>query len=897
MSEHRRKPPQSPSGGRAAARRGGQQPPPPSGGRRAAGNPSGGASAGGPGGGPRDEPYQGRAAARRAAQGRGGRRRAGGAGTGPAGGGPGGRAGRRPAKRRFIDYPRFGKEGWRRWMPSWRQMAALFIGFVGTLVGIAGIAYAMVGVPDENKIATAQNNVYYWADGSRMVATGGDVNRQNITYAQIPAAMRWAVISAENKTFYTDRGVDPEGIARALYNMARGGETQGGSTITQQYVKNSMLDQEQTISRKFKELFISIKVGEKVSKDDILTGYLNTSYFGRGAYGIQAAAQTYYGVDAEKLNPSQCAFLAALLKGPTYFDPIGHTELDPQATAANNLKNSEARWSWILDQEVKDGHMSAQERATYTKYPMPQGLKAQTGMTGQTSYLVATANQYVEQHSNPKITEQDLARGGYQIYTTFNKADVQALQKSVDNVRKQHIKPGGSHKYQGDDMKDFGGTDADSNVQFGAASVVPGDGAIVAIYGGEGYEHGQFNNNADTSGVPVGSTFKPFVLTAAMMYGTNHSDGKPITPDSKYNSDDELVIKDHSGKVVLDKNNQPFRQKNEDDLDRGYIPLRESMEQSINSPFVQLGEDVGLTKVRSIAEKAGLLPVSMASLVPSFSIGTSTPSPIRMADAYSTFADSGKQVDPYSVTRVEHNGSDVAGFTKPKPKQVFPPDVANNVTDVLQDVVDKGTGTKALALGRHAAGKTGTTDSPGGTRSAWFVGYTPQLATAVTMFREDPKKHALLPMAGTGGYSSVHGGDIPAAIWTGFMKVALGGKPNLSFPKATSLGPAQNEPGAPAPKPTNTATATPTAPTTAPTTPSTSPTPSMSPTPTGSPSPTDTGQPCTLFGCPGSPTPTDTTGSDGGGGGNGGTGGSAGGTSSGGTSGSTRGTTGNASLQ
>jgi membrane peptidoglycan carboxypeptidase len=588
------------------------------------------------------------------------------------------------------------------------------------------------------------------------------------------------------------------GIARAMFNMAKGGETQGGSTITQQYVKNSLLDQSQTVSRKFKELFISIKVGAKLSKHEIITGYLNTSYFGRGAYGIQAAAQTYYGVDAQKLNPSQCAFLAAVLKGPTYYDPIGNPSIDPQATADANYKRASERWGWILDQEVKYGHMSAQERATYTKFPMPHGLKARVGMTGQISYLVDTANHYVEQHSDPKINEQDLARGGYQIYTTFKKKDVDALSKAVDTVRKKNIKPGGSHKYLGD-LEEYKGTDADTNVQFGAASVVPGDGAIVAIYGGVGYEHGEFNNNADTQGVPVGSTFKPFVLTAAMMYGTNHSDGKPITPESKYNADDELVIKDHDGNVVLDKENKPFKQKNEDSIDRGFIPLKESMQYSINSPFVQLGEDVGLKKVRDTAEKAGLLPDSMAALVPSFSIGTSTPSAIRMAGAYGTFAASGVQADPYSVTRVTRDGKDVSGFEKPKHQQVFPANIADTVTSVLQNVVEHGTGTAALALDRKAAGKTGTTDSPGGTRSAWFDGYTQQLSTSVVMFRQDSKKKVLLPMSGTGGNSSVHGGDIPATIWTDYMKAALGSQPDPGFPKPTKIGPAQNEPGAPTP--------------------------------------------------------------------------------------------------
>jgi membrane peptidoglycan carboxypeptidase len=749
-------------------------------------------------------------------------------------------------------------------MPSWRQVSAVFIGFVGTLVGIAGFAYAMVDIPDENKAATAQNNVYYWADGSQMVAAGGDVNRQNITYEKIPMAMRYAVISAENKTFETDKGVDPVGITRALFNMAKGGETQGGSTITQQYVKNSMLDQSQTLGRKFKELFISIKVGAKVSKPDIITGYLNTSYFGRGAYGLQAASQTYYGTNAEKLNPSQCAFLAALLKGPTYYDPIGAVNIDSAATPESNKIRSEQRWSWILDQEVRYGHMTAQERAKWTKYPIPLGRKVQAGMSGQISYLVETANNYVTAHSKPKITADLLTLGGYQIYTTFEKNKVNALNTAVKDVRKKNIKPGGTHKYLGD-SPEYQGSDADTNVQFGAASVVPGDGRIVAIYGGEGYEHGEFNNNANTYGVPVGSTFKPFVLAAAMEYGTNHSDGKPITPDSKYNANDKLVIKDHEGNVVLDKDNQPFKQKNENENNPGYLTLKEAMQWSINTPFVQLGEDVGLTKVRETALNSGLLKDSMEGLVPSFSIGTSTPSAIRMADAYGTFAKSGVQVDPYSVTKVLRDGEEQAGFQKPKPKQAMPANVADNVTKVLENVVEKGTGTKALALGRTVAGKTGTTDSPGGTRSAWFVGYTQQYSTAVVMFRQDSKAKKLLPMSGTGGASSTHGGEMPATVWTNYMKSALGNTPDLGFPAPTKLGPAQNQPGAPTPKPSMTtppttpsATATPPPTiTTAPTKPGNRPTPTTDPTATASP--TGACMPWDPV-CNGtSPTPTNTT--------------------------------------
>ncbi|MFE4641113.1 transglycosylase domain-containing protein, partial [Streptomyces sp. NPDC056730] len=324
MSEHRRKPPQSQGGGRAAARRAAQQ----TSGRRAA--PSREAVSASPSGSYEEEPpYGGRAAARRAAQ-RGGRRRGGDDGGARRGGSGRGE----PYKKRLIDYPRQGKYGWRRWVPSWKQTTGLGIAFVGSILAAGTIAYAVVGVPNVQEASKAENNVYYWDDGSQMIATGGEVNRQIVGISQIPDAMQKAVVSAENKSFYDDSGVDPMGIGRALVNMAKGGNTQGGSTITQQYVKNARLgDQSQTLSRKFKELFISMKVGTEMEKPAIMEGYLNTSYYGRGAFGIQAAARTYYGKDAVDLNASECALLATLLKGATYYDPAGQTSIDPRATS------------------------------------------------------------------------------------------------------------------------------------------------------------------------------------------------------------------------------------------------------------------------------------------------------------------------------------------------------------------------------------------------------------------------------------------------------------------------------------------------------------------------------------------------------------------------------------
>ncbi|WP_244201946.1 transglycosylase domain-containing protein [Streptomyces diastatochromogenes] len=857
MSEHRRKPPQPQEGGRAAARRG---QPGPSSGRRAAprgatgssadsyGSSSHGSDAYGPGG--EERPYGGRAEARRAAQRGGGRRRAadnggpGGRRGGPGGpNGPGrgrGRATTAPGKKRFIDYPRAGKYGWHRWVPSWKLVSGLFIGFVGGLVAMVGIGFAMVQIPSENIAAQSQNNVYYWADKSQMVATGTGVNRQNVTIDKIPEAMQYAVISAENKSFYQDSGVDPMGIARALANMARGGQTQGGSTITQQFVKNTYLSQDQTVTRKFREMFISIKVGAKLSKPQILQGYLNTSYYGRGAYGIQAAAQTYYGVDAVKLTPSQCAVLAALLKGPTYYDPAGNPDLDKSATETNNTKRSQDRWRWILGEMHKDKHLTdVQYQDALKKYPTPEGRKATKGMTGQISYLADTAKKYVLNHS--KITEADFDRGGYQIYTTFQKNKVNALSAAVKKIQKERLDP--KHR------------SLDKNVQFGAASVKPNDGAIVALYGGDGYENGHFTNNADTSGVPVGSTWKPFVLAAAMEYGTYKSPGTPVSPLSKYNGNDHLKVMKPDGSFYLNKDNSTFFQNNESPHKWGYITLRKAMEQSINTPFVQLGVDVGMTHVRDVAKSAGILDQSMSKdLNPSFAIGTSTPSAIRMADAYATFAASGKQVDPYSVTALKKDGQDWPGFDKPKPKQVMESNIANNVTNVLENVIQNGTAQNAKALGRTAAGKTGTTDS---NKSAWFVGYTQQLSTSIAMFRENPKDHELLSMNGTAGKDSIHGGDIPTLVWTEYMKAALKNANDSGFPDAIEIGKVQDEAGAPSPTPSVTITPS--------QTPDDSPSPTPSDTATSpSPTPSDSCQLGWGNNCNGNGGGTDTGGTDGG---------------------------------
>ena len=785
MSEHRRK--QPPSRGRRAAassgHRAGPPPPPP---------PGAGAA---PGATP-DRPYGSRAEARRAAQ-RGGRRRAGRAAEG---------AGRRrrqqpPRKKRFIDYPRSGYSGLRRWLPSWKQVLGTAMGFFALLIGLVGIAYAMIDIPAENEIAIQQSNVYYWADGTQMVQDAENgVNRQNLSLDEIPLDMQDSVVAAENASFWTDSGIDLMGIGRAVVNMARGGEVQSGSTITQQYVKNMYLSQDQTITRKAREILLSIKVGASVSKEEILQGYLNTSYYNRGAYGIQAAAQAYYGIDAKDLNASQCAFLTTVLKGPALYDPYNNVtgEWDE-----DNARRAEERWAWVLQRRTEvtiEGRRMSQEEYQHwidEGFPEPNEPTPSQQKAGQIGYLVQLADNYITAHTD--LTQEDLDRGGFQIHTTFDRTMVDQLVDAVESVQDEYIHPEER--------------DADRHVQFGGAVVEPGDGAIRAIYGGPDWtEH--FTNNADDPHAQVGSTFKPFALAAALSTGIRDPEGGPeqdaderivISPESVYPGNDETLIETYDGSVWHGEdengNEIELRQNNDMDENPGDVTLRQAMEISANVPFVQLNMDIGPAKVRDAAIAAGLSESSLVEAndtVPTFVLGVSHPGPIRMASAYATFAASGEQNDPYSVTSFDNDGRGLHWEHEDSPTQAFDSEVADTVTDVLRDVIEspEGTAHRAAELGIPVAGKTGTTDD---NKSAWFIGYTRELSAAIGMWRapddeseltDEEKEEGVqvgdfLSMRGVGGLDQgrISGNSLPLSVWINFMEQATQGLANEDFPE------------------------------------------------------------------------------------------------------------------
>lgn len=312
------------------------------------------------------------------------------------------------------------RTGWRRLIPTWRMVLGAFVVGLIVVAGLFYVGYSMVNIPPANALAMKQSNVYLYSDGSQL-ARDGEINRENVGLAQISKDAQHAILAAEDRDFYSESAIDPKAMLRAAWNTATGKGKQSGSTITQQYVKNYYLAQEQTVTRKAKEFFISIKLDREKSKDEILEGYLNTSYFGRNAYGIQAAAQAYYGIDAVDLDPARAAYLAALVNAPSEYDVVAHPE---------NKAAAEARWNYVLDGMVKKGWLSESAR-TGLKFPMPKEQTISTGLSGQRGYIVQAIKDYLT--TNKIVTSEQLEAGGYRITTTLDKNKQNAFVKAVND--------------------------------------------------------------------------------------------------------------------------------------------------------------------------------------------------------------------------------------------------------------------------------------------------------------------------------------------------------------------------------------------------------------------------------------------------------------------------------
>ncbi|MYW98492.1 MULTISPECIES: transglycosylase domain-containing protein [unclassified Streptomyces] len=656
-----------------------------------------------------------------------------------------GEPGRKPGRKAR---PR--RTGWRRAIPTWRMTLGTLAGLVVLLgVGIFA-AYRLVDIPAANASATAQSNVYLYSDGS-VIARDGDVNREKVKLSQVPPTVQHAVLAAEDRDFYSDdRAVDVKAMIRAGWNTVTGKGKQGGSTITQQYVKNYYLGQERTVLRKAKEAIIAVKLNREETKDQIFEGYLNTSYFGRNAYGIQAAAQAYYGKNVEELTTAEGAYLASLLNAPSAYDVVAHPDNRPAA---------QRRWNYVLGGMVKERWLTAAERAT-TRFPTPGEAKPPNGLSGQRGYIVQAVEDYLNRRGilDPKT----LATGGYRITTTLDKAKQDAFVTAVtDNVM----------------SKTSSDRDADRNVRVGGASIVPETGKVVALYGGIDYTK-QYVSNATRRDYQVGSVFKPFVLTSAVVNDSTTQDGRRITPNTVYDGTNKRTVVGVQGST-------DYAPANEDDVDYGDITVRIATDKSVNSVYAQMAQDVGPAKVRETAIALGI-PADTPDLTaaPSIALGTANASVLDMAEAYATLADHGRHGGHVLVEKVTKDGAEIE-LPERTTEQAVSREAADTTTAVLRSVVEGGTGTAAQTVGRPAVGKTGTAEED---RAAWFAGYTPDLASVVAVMGQNPDTGAQTPLYGALGLARVNGGGVPAETWAAYTEAALRSSPVQEFDLQTAPG-------------------------------------------------------------------------------------------------------------
>ncbi|MEU6081475.1 transglycosylase domain-containing protein [Streptomyces sp. NPDC047108] len=666
-----------------------------------------------------------------------------------------GRADARRARGRGARRAR-SRSGIRRFF-TWRKLLGSFLTVSALFIGAFMALYFYVDVPGSaNPLAQAQSNTYRYSDGT-VIARRGEVNRESVKLTKVPLDVQHAFVAAENKTFYSDSGVDVKGTARGLINTVTGKGKQGGSTITQQYVKNYFLSQEQTVTRKAKELIISLKVDQRKSKDEILEGYLNTSYFGRGAYGIQAAARAYYGVDSQDLTAPQGAYLAALLQAPNQYD---WTNAKSDASVRTRVLQ---RWNYVLDNMVDMDWMDRGKRDG-VKFPEPVAPKPAPGLEGQAGYLVQAAKNELLA-SGVDQTELE-AGGGWDITLNIDRKKQRSLEKAVKTSLLKDLDPGKRK--------------ADRHVQPGAASVDPKNGRVLALYGGQDFVKHQISN-ATRNDYQAASTFKPLVLAAALEQKAKTQDGIPIAANTMYDGTSKRPVKGSP---------TPFAPPNEDDVDYGPVTVQRAMNKSINSVFAQMGVDVGLQEVKDTAAGLGMNDKAGGFVVrPSMSLGVMGASPLDMAGVYATLDNHGKKVTPRVVKSAER-GDEKADLPEPEQEQVVDRATADTVTSVLTGVVEDGTGSAARSAGLKIAGKTGTSDD---NKSAWFTGYTPDLVTSVGLFGES-KGGRHVTLKGTGGGGRVDGGSYPAKVWAAYTTGALQGKDPVKFDLDTDQGAAITPP-------------------------------------------------------------------------------------------------------
>ncbi|GAA3538687.1 hypothetical protein AFL01nite_27280 [Aeromicrobium flavum] len=632
----------------------------------------------------------------------------------------------------------------------------LFLMVAGFIVGalVFAVLYATIKIPDPNAdFQTETTNVYY-SDGKTKIGSFATQNRERLEYDEIPEVMRDAVVAAEDRTFWENRGIDVRGIVRAARNNATSGAiTGGGSTITQQYVKILYLNQERSYTRKVKEAVLSVKIHNQLTKQEILEGYLNTIYYGNGAYGVEVASRTYFGKPAAKLNIGQAAFLATVINNPSYFDPYAEGARDRVLP----------RFNYVLDGMVKRGSITAADAAAHKgKFPKFKKQRANQRFEGPKGHVLELVRAQMRAEG---FLDTEIEGGGLRVVTTFDKDAQDAAVDAVKEVRPDGLK----------------------ELNNAVVSVQPGTGAVRALYGGPDYLKNQLN--WATEKTQPGSTFKAFAVVAALENG--------YSLQTRLNGNAPLRIGDAEIQNQGDSGGKSY----------GFINLERATEFSVNTAFVDLTDqmDNGGRKILKAAREAGIPQSTIDTIEPviGVSLGYAPVAPIDMANAYATLAAEGKRAQWYVIERVDDARGARVFKHNVATTQTIDEDVAADTLAALQTVVRSGSGVQGRTF-CPTAGKTGTATANDGkdgedrVSSSWFVGATPKLATAV-MYNRGRGNEEL-----EGYLNPFFGGTYPAQTFAAHMNRALAGSECGSFPPRANIkaekGTAVANPGT-APKP------------------------------------------------------------------------------------------------
>jgi membrane peptidoglycan carboxypeptidase len=611
-----------------------------------------------------------------------------------------------------------------------RRISYVVLGLtlVGPFVAFV-IGWFVFPVPSSQDVALTQVATFTFAGGEPLATVRQEnVNRVAVTLDKVPPHVRQAVLAAEDRSFYSNPGFDFMGIGRAVYNQLTGG-VGGGSTITQQYIKVSTGDDDVSLWRKYKEVVLAVKISKEKTKDEILENYLNTIYFGRGAYGIQAAAKAYFDKDVGQLTVSEGAMLAGIIQSPSRWDP------------KKNREKSEERWDFVLDGLVGMGVLSPSDRAAQT-FPQFLDAPAETndvGMPDDDRYHIY--ERAVDELEKKGISADVINTRGVTVTTTIQ----EPLQReAADVVQKQQAKQ-------------------PDNLRYGLVSIDPKTGAVLSYYGGK---NGLALDYAGEAFRQPGSSFKPFVLAAAL----ENIDGFGLGTQ-----------RDGTGPRAFP--GRPGLVRNVEGVSCDRCGAEKAMTESINTWFYQLGIDVGPNNVAKAAYQAGIPEGSLKNPTGGIALGDKEVHPIDMASAYATLAAEGKYHEPYFVSKVEAaDGEVLYEHENTDGQQTMPQQVARNVIEAMLGVAPK----KNYDLpGREVAAKTGTAQLEGSAkdnRDAWFVGFTPSKATAVWVGsdKSDPIRNTQ--------HQPIFGSGLPGQIWHEFMKTATKNDPVEPFSTFVPMG-------------------------------------------------------------------------------------------------------------